>query len=258
MRRSDANDDDPASASSACSAISAASASSTSGAAPVPAAIAFAQQGAIVIALDASDERLAHARARAEHDEVKVEWRKGDLADLAFLRAESIDAAFSADAVAEVDDAARLFRQVQRVLKPNGPFVFSYEHPMALCVGAAGAVERSYFEPGPIDVERDGEAVRVYTRGIGEVFTELGRAGFRVDTVLEPRPDTPRRAACPRPSSGAPARKAPDHSVARCARVPARGTRSLASGSARSAAASPRGRSRSRPRRRGGRRRRPR
>jgi SAM-dependent methyltransferase len=144
-----------------------------------------------VIALDASEPRLAHARERAEREEVKVEWRKGDLADLAFLRAESIDAAFSADAVAEVDDAARLFRQVQRVLKPNGPFVFSYEHPMALCVGASGEVERSYFEPGPIDVERDGESVRVYTRGISEVFTELGRAGFRVDTVLEPRPDTP-------------------------------------------------------------------
>jgi ubiquinone/menaquinone biosynthesis C-methylase UbiE len=155
------------------------------------AAIAFAQQGAIVIALDASDARLAHARERAERDEVKVEWRKGDLADLAFLRAESIDAAFSADAVAEVDDAARLFRQVQRVLKPNGPFVFSYEHPMALCIGPSEAVARSYFEPGPIDVERDGETARVYTRGIGEVFTELGRAGFRVDTVLEPRPDTP-------------------------------------------------------------------
>ena len=154
-------------------------------------AIALAHEGAIVIALDTSDARLAHARARAERDEVKVEWRKGDLADLAFLRAESIDAAFSADKVSEVDDAARLFRQVQRVLKPNGPFVFSYEHPMAVCVGATGAVERSYFEPGPIDVERDGERVRVYTRGIGEVFTELGRAGFRVDTVLEPRPDTP-------------------------------------------------------------------
>jgi SAM-dependent methyltransferase len=155
------------------------------------AAIEFAHHGAIVIALDASEARLAHARERAEREEVKVEWRKGDLADLAFLRAESIDAAFSADAVAEVDDAARLFRQVQRVLKPNGPFVFSYEHPMALCIGASGEVERSYFEPGPIDVERNRETVRVYTRGIGEVFTELGRAGFRVDTVLEPRPDTP-------------------------------------------------------------------
>jgi SAM-dependent methyltransferase len=154
-------------------------------------AIAFAQQGAIVIALDTSESRLAHARARAEQEEVKVEWRKGDLADLAFLRAESIDAAYSADKVAEVDDASRLFRQVQRVLKPNGPFVFSYEHPVAVCLGTAGTIERSYFEPGPIDVERDGESVRVYTRGIGEVFTELGRAGFRVDTVLEPRPDTP-------------------------------------------------------------------
>jgi SAM-dependent methyltransferase len=155
------------------------------------AAIAFAHQGAMVIALDASETRLAHARERAEREEVKVEWRKGDLADLAFLRAESIDAAFSAGSVSEVDDAARLFRQVQRVLKPNGPFVFSYEHPMSLCIGPSGAVERSYFEPGPIDVERDGESVRIHVRDIGEVFTELGRAGFRVDTVLEPRPDTP-------------------------------------------------------------------
>jgi len=155
------------------------------------AAIGFAHQGAIVIALDGSDARLAQARQRAEQEEVKVEWRKGDLADLAFLRAESIDVAFSADAVAEVDDAARLFRQVQRVLKPNGPFVFSYEHPMALCVGDGGEVVRSYFEAGPIDVRRGDESVRVYTRGISEVFTDLGRAGFRVDTVLEPRPDAP-------------------------------------------------------------------
>lgn len=155
------------------------------------AAITFAHQGAVVIALDASEPGLGHARARAEREEVKVEWRKGDLADLAFLRAESIDAAFSAYAVSEVGDASRLFRQVQRVLRPNGPFVFSYEHPMALCVGPTGTIDRSYFDPGPIDVERHGERVRVHARGIGDVFTELGRAGFRVDTILEPRPDTP-------------------------------------------------------------------
>jgi ubiquinone/menaquinone biosynthesis C-methylase UbiE len=154
------------------------------------AAITFAQQGAIVIALDGSDAHLAQARERAEREEVKVEWRKGDLADLAFLRAESIDAAFSAYAVAEVDDAARLFRQVQRVLKPNGPFVFSYEHPMAMCIGPEGAIDRSYFEHGPVDVEREGEPVRVYARTISEVFTDLGRAGFRVDTLLEPKPES--------------------------------------------------------------------
>ena len=88
---------------------------------------------------------------------------------------------------------------------------------MALCIGADGAVERSYFEPGPIVVERDGEPVQLYTRGIGEVFTELGRAGFRVDTIARaPARHAPARASR-RPSCGAPARKAPDHSVARCA-----------------------------------------
>lgn len=154
------------------------------------AAVAFAQQGAIVIALDATDALVSRARARAEEAEVKVEWRVGDLADLAFLRAESIDAAFSAS-VAEVDDAPRLFRQVQRVLKPGAPFVFSYAHPMSLCVDATGVVARSYFDPGPVDVHRDGGSARIHVRDVGEVFTALGRAGFRVDTILEPRPSTP-------------------------------------------------------------------
>lgn len=155
------------------------------------AAIGFARQGAIVIALDTNDARLAGARTRAEQAEVKVEWRTGDLADLAFLRAESIDAAFCSSSVAEVEDAARLFRQVQRVLKPNGPFVFAYAHPMSLCVDALGTVSRSYFDPGPVDVERDGEPVRIHVRDVGDVFTELGRAGFRVDIIAEPKPATP-------------------------------------------------------------------
>jgi SAM-dependent methyltransferase len=154
------------------------------------AAVAFAQQGAIVIALDATDAHVQRARARAEEAEVKVEWRVADLADLAFLRAESIDAAFSS-AVAEVDDTPRLFRQVQRVLKPNAAFVFSHPHPMSLCIDSGGVVTRSYFDPGPLDVERDGEHLHVHVRDIGNVFTELGRAGFRVDTIVEPRPGTP-------------------------------------------------------------------
>jgi SAM-dependent methyltransferase len=150
------------------------------------AAIALAHQGAIVIGLDASDGQLARAKQVADREEVRVEWRKGDLADLAFLRAESIDVAFSAYTIAEVEDVSRLFRQVQRVLKPGSHFVFSYEHPISMYLEAAGRGERSYFDPGPVIVERNGEPVNLYVRTIGEVFTELGRAGFRVDAILEP------------------------------------------------------------------------
>ena len=154
------------------------------------ASIALAHQGAIVIALDASKAQLARARERADSEETKVELRQGDAADLAFLRAESMDLAFSAFMLPEVDDLARLFRQVQRVLRPNAPFVFSYEHPIALTLGAGG-IDHSYFDPGPIAVRRDGEEILLYTRDIGEVFTELGRAGFRVDTIAEPHPAQP-------------------------------------------------------------------
>ena len=155
------------------------------------AAVALARDGAVVIAVDASPNRLARARRLAEDHEVRVEFREADLAELAFMRADSVDVVFSALAVDAVDDWARVFRQVQRVLKPNAPFVFSYEHPMAVCIDRAGMVSRSYFDPGPIDVARGGEPVRIHVRDVGDVFTELGRAGFRVDTIVEPRPSTP-------------------------------------------------------------------
>ena len=138
---------------------------------------------------------------------MKVEWHVGDLADLAFLRADSIDVAFSAYAVAEVDDPARLFRQVQRVLKPNAAFVFSYEHPMALCLDDSGTVTRSYFDPGPVDVERDDEPVRIHVRDIGDVFSRARPSRLPRRHRRRAQPATP-GARSRRPSSGAPARKA--------------------------------------------------
>lgn len=165
------------------------------------AAIAFARQGAHAIAVDSSAAMLAHGRRLAEQEEVRVEWQQGDLADLAFLRADSVDLVFSAYALLEVEDVDRVFRQVHRVLRPSAAFVCSYEHPLSLCAGrdgpgeAAGAlplgrleVRRSYFDPGPLSVERYGERFTLYPHTIGDVFAALGRAGFRVDVIAEPEP----------------------------------------------------------------------
>jgi ubiquinone/menaquinone biosynthesis C-methylase UbiE len=164
------------------------------------AAIALARQGASVIAVDASARMLDRAKTLAERHEARVEWHEGDLADLAFLRADSIDLAFSAFAVGEVEGLGRLLRQVNRVLRNRAPFVFSHEHPMALCVGREPpetpttpihtVVVTSYFGDEPVMVERDGEPVLLYHRSIGEVFTELNRASFRVEVIVEPRPDS--------------------------------------------------------------------
>lgn len=158
-------------------------------------AIAFAKAGAITIALDASAGQVAEARRRAGLAEVRVEWHVGDLADLAFLRADSIDVVFSANALEEVADLPRALRQIQRVLRANGAFVFSIRHPFAAITRREGdetllpsapTVVRSYNSPQPLEVEIDGETVTTYPRPISEIFTALARAGFRTDTLLEP------------------------------------------------------------------------
>jgi SAM-dependent methyltransferase len=160
-------------------------------------AVAFARQGAHVIGLDASAGQLARGKRLAEANEVRVEWHRSDAADLAFLRADSIDVAFASGLLSEIEDIDRLFRQVHRLLRPGAPFVFSYEHPIALTiardVASAGAlplgrleVRRSYFEPGPLVVDVDDEKITLWPRTIAEVFAALHRAGYRVDMLLEP------------------------------------------------------------------------
>ena len=91
-------------------------------------AVTFAKQGAHVIAVDHDGDALADGRALADHQEVRVEWHHSDVADLAFLRADSIDLTLAAGLLTEVDDVDRLFRQVHRVLRAGSAFVFSYEH----------------------------------------------------------------------------------------------------------------------------------
>lgn len=148
------------------------------------AAVAFAKQGAHVVAVDSSSDRLAGLRQRADAEEVKVEFHESDLADIAFVRADSIDLAFSSYAFDDVDDLNRVFRQVHRVLRQDCPLVFSVSHPSYAMIDDSAEdpllVRRSYFERST-----DGEKPH---RTISELFTGLIRSNFRVDTILEPSP----------------------------------------------------------------------
>lgn len=154
--------------------------------------IAFAKQGATAIGIDFSSEMLAFAKRLCEREEVKVELRHGDLADLAFLRADSIDLAFSAYTFGYVEDLNRVFRQVHRVLKVGAPLVFSLPHPAYDMLDDDSPqplmIRRSYFDRSPIDYTHNGIAFTDYHHTISDLFTSLTRASYRVDTILEPEP----------------------------------------------------------------------
>lgn len=157
-----------------------------------PCSIAFAKKGAIAIALDPSAELVARAKRRCEQEGVRVELRQGDLADLAFVRADSVDVVFSAYALAYVDDLSRVFRQVHRVLRVGAPLVFSLPHPVYDIIDDVGhqplLVRRSYFDRNPIGPEGDDFAQHRHHHTIADLYTVLFRASYRVDAILEPRP----------------------------------------------------------------------
>jgi SAM-dependent methyltransferase len=153
-------------------------------------AVVFSRQGAKVIAVDGSAARLATARQRAEDAGARIEWHQADLAELAFLRSDSVDAAVSVMALAEVDDLARVFRQVHRVLKPESPFVFTVPHPAFAMFDPTGAdplrVQRAYDDEAPRTWPLGDDEVVDHPRTISTLFTTLHRSNFRVDQLLEP------------------------------------------------------------------------
>jgi 2-polyprenyl-3-methyl-5-hydroxy-6-metoxy-1,4-benzoquinol methylase len=146
-------------------------------------AIALARHGAKVLGVDESSDQISEARAAAEQEGVKLELHHAPLAELAFVRADTIDAVVSAFGLAAVADLDRVFRQVDRVLRPEHHFVLSLPHPAFAVVDADDAerrVRRAYWDSAPIGAD--------LPRTISALFTSLGRANFRVDAVLEPQP----------------------------------------------------------------------
>jgi 2-polyprenyl-3-methyl-5-hydroxy-6-metoxy-1,4-benzoquinol methylase len=156
-----------------------------------PIAVAMAKQGAKVIAVDESVDQIAHARNLAEREEVKVELRQGDLADLAFVRADTMDVAISVYSLGAVADPDRVFRQVHRVLRPEAPLVVSLPHPAYRAVDPAAeppVLRRRYFDRTPITWWQDKESGTDFPLTISDLFSSLSRANFRVPTILEPEP----------------------------------------------------------------------
>src|SRR5919199_4552064 len=154
------------------------------------AAIVFAKQGAHTITLDPSADQLAGAKKRCEREQVRVELHHGDLADLAFMRADSVDLVFSAWALNTVSDLSRVFRQVHRVLKQGSPLVFSVPHPCYDIIDDSDPeqpllIRRSYFDRSPVD-ESGETPFGDYHHTLSDLFMGLTRNNFRIDVLLEP------------------------------------------------------------------------
>jgi SAM-dependent methyltransferase len=153
----------------------------------------LAAHGAQVVAFDLSAGMLRHAIAGAVSTGIEVPLVQADVCQLPF-RDGAFDIAFSAfGAIPFVADSAGAMREVARVLRPGGRWVFSVTHPMRWMFpddpGPKGlTVIQSYFDRSPY-VEVDADEVPAYVehhRTLGDRIRELVGAGFVVEDLIEP------------------------------------------------------------------------
>jgi SAM-dependent methyltransferase len=151
------------------------------------------RQGAFAVGIDLSTGMLSEARSASQRTGTTPPLTLADAEALPFSD-NSFDLACSAfGAVPFVADSARVMREVARVLRPGGRWVFAVTHPMRWIFlddpGETGLVAvHSYFDRTPY-LERDEDGTPSYVehhRTLGDRIRELVAAGLTLHDLIEP------------------------------------------------------------------------
>ena len=148
--------------------------------------------GGLAVGVDLSLGQLRHARDLDASSTSHGRWVCADATALP-LAEDCVDVAFSAyGALQFVADPGAVHREVARVLRPGGRWVFSVTHPIRWAFpddpGPDGLTAvRSYFDRAPYVETEGGVPSYVEThRTLGDQVGLLRRAGFVVDDLVEP------------------------------------------------------------------------
>ncbi|MBR9704824.1 class I SAM-dependent methyltransferase [Candidatus Pacearchaeota archaeon] len=152
--------------------------------------ITFAKKGAKVIGIDISEEQLKYAKELAQKNKVKIKLLQGDVTKLPQIKSNSQDIVFSSWAMFYIGNLKKCFKEVHRVLKKKGIFVFSTHHPFWENLDKKTMkVKRCYFDTGKYYKERHKKGMfGAYRHTISEFAEALYYAGFVIERILEPDP----------------------------------------------------------------------
>ncbi len=92
--------------------------------------IVLSKWGARSVGLDISEKQIEYARKLAKEHGTRVQFHLGNMQNLSLFREESFDAVLSSHAISYADDVLAVFREVFRVLRKRGLFVFATSHPI--------------------------------------------------------------------------------------------------------------------------------
>ena len=156
---------------------------------------ALTDRGGEVVGVDVSHEMLAYARDRVPNGD----FAQADLGSRLPFHDGSFDGIVSSLAFHYVADWEPLFRELHRVLGPDGWIVCSVQHPFADFAEYDDAENYHAVEQVSATWHSFGETVEVptYRRPLSAMLEPARRVGFTLDRVVEPTPTDAFRSADP-------------------------------------------------------------
>jgi SAM-dependent methyltransferase len=162
--------------------------------------ILLAEKGATVTGIDVSEKMVKLAKDNANKASAQCQFFVCDMQDLSMFASNTFDTVISSIVVSYVDNLEKAFSEVFRVLKHNGVFAFSENHPIL-----KGSWEKdnegrrlhwnidNYFERSVRTTEWLLQSGRVFKtsslhRIVQDYFDALISSGFVVEKLLEPEP----------------------------------------------------------------------
>lgn len=161
----------------------------------------LAKRGAVVTGIDISEKTIGLARKNAYEASIECQFFVCDMQDLSMFTKNTFDTVVSSIVVGYLDCLEKAFSEVFRVLKHNGIFAFSENHPLLM----KGSWEKdnegkrlhwnidNYFDRSIRTFEwrmQDGKVIETSSRHrtVQDYFDALTAAGFVIERLVEPEP----------------------------------------------------------------------
>lgn len=152
--------------------------------------------GATVTAIDYSSKMIEIAKRRTT-SELNIEIKQANCENLYFLVEETFDLVVSNMVIQDLENYQQAFKEIYRVLRNDGVFIFSILHPCFQTPksgwekGHAGEnlywKVDNYFYEGAYE-QRGMDQVIFYHRTLTSYVQALCKAGFLIEDIVEPTP----------------------------------------------------------------------
>ena len=151
------------------------------------AAFALAGMKARVASIDISERQLEAASVRANRLGLKIDFVRADATDLEPLADGTFDLVCSTNGFfVWIADLRGVYREVHRILKPGGYYVFYDVHPFQRPWAERTRpieVDKPYWQTGPFRDEKDGTFEFNWT--LGDILNPAADAGLVLRRILE-------------------------------------------------------------------------